>query len=282
MSETSRFHFHSHAAALSGRIVRVGEGKSAKFVKNSFIDLPAAALPAAGGRSSAQLTRKHLKDAFVKSFVRFDSATVTSEGVFDDAKGHFEATMGKRATGSLEPRTAVSADIRGLDIGLKGQVHMLVRRVRGGFTSKKGVSAGETAIELDKGTGFDGNSVRFVDTNGKAYTLTIAVDRDVFHKHHTLSALRSASAAPVSGAGADGMAHGTIVKPVAWKGREFPGSAIEAGGGVSIPGFGRVFFGEIAMSPTSRRLTMVRVSLGSPVGGDVAAADVMDNGSWSG
>jgi hypothetical protein len=282
MSDTSRFHFHSHAAALSGRIVRVGEGKSARLVKNSFIDLPAAALPAAGGRSSAQLTRKLLKDAFVKSFVRFDSATVTSEGVFDDAQGHFEATMGRRAAGSLEPRTTVRADIRGLDIGLKGHVHMLIRRVRGGFSSKKGVNPGETAIALDKDTGFDGNTVKFVNADGKAYTLAVAVDRDVFQKHHTLSALRSAPAAPVLRAGDDGTSHGTIVKPVAWKGREFPGSTVEPDGGVSIPGFGRVFFGEIAVSPTSRRLTMVRVNLGSPVGGDVAAADVMDNGSWSG
>jgi hypothetical protein len=278
MSETSRFHFHSHAAALSGRIVRVGEGKNAKFVKNAFIDLPAAALPASGGRSSAQLTRKYLKDSFVKSFVRFDSAIVTSEGVFDDAKAHFEATMGKRPSGSLEPRTTVSADIRGLDIGLKGQVHLLVRRVRGGFSSKKGVTPGETAIELDRGTGFEGNSVKFVDANGKTYTLNVEVNRDVFHNHHTLSALR----ASFPRAGEDGTTHGTIVKPVAWKGREFPGSAIETDGGVSIPGFGRVFFGEIAMLPTSRRLTMVRINLGSPVGGDVAAADVMDNGSWAG
>ena len=87
MPDVRRFVFHGHAAALSGRIVRVGEGAKAKFVKNSFIDLPAAAIPAAGGRSSATLSSKHLTDAVVRSFVRFDSAVVFSEGVFEDAKG---------------------------------------------------------------------------------------------------------------------------------------------------------------------------------------------------
>ena len=283
MPDVRRFVFHGHAAALSGRIVRVGEGAKAKFVKNSFIDLPAAALPAVGGRSSATLSRKHLTDAVVRSFVRFDSAVVFSEGVFEDAKGHFEATLGKRASDTLGPMTRVSADVRGLDVGLKGHVHMIIKRVRGGFTSKKGTAGGETAIELTTETGFDGNSVRFVDGDGKAYTLVVGVERDVFHAHHTFSALSAARGSSALRRADDGAMHGTIVKPLAWKGREFPGSKIdpERPGAVSVPGFGRVFFGEIAIAPQLRRLTMVRVSLGSPIGGDFACADFMDNGSIS-
>ena len=175
MPDTRRFVFHGHAAALSGRIVRVGEGTKAKFVKNAFIDLPAAALPAAGGRSTARPSPKQLADATVRSFVRFDSATVSSEGVFEDAKGHFEATLGKRALDTLGPMTRVSAEVRGLDVGLKGHVHMIIKRVRGGFTSKKGTAGGEAAIELSAETGFDGNSVRFVDAQGKAYSLVVGI-----------------------------------------------------------------------------------------------------------
>jgi hypothetical protein len=75
--------------------------------------------------------------------------------------------------------------------------------------------------------------------------------------------------------------HGTVVKPLKWKGPAFPGSTLdpERTNAVTIPGFGKVFFGEISLAPESRRLTMLRLSLGSPVGGDAAAADVMDNGS---
>jgi len=283
MPDTRRFVFHGHAAALSGRIVRVGEGTKAKFIKNSFIDLPAAALPAAGGRSTAKLSRKQLTDATVRSFVRFDSATALSEGVFEDAKAHFEATLGKRASNTLAPMTRVSADVSGLDVGLKGHVHMIIKRVRGGFTSKKGTAGGEAAIELSKETGFDGNSVRFVDAKGKAYSLVVGVERDVFHAHHTFSALKAAPGGSALRRADDGAMHGTIVKPLAWKGQEFPGSTIDPDqpGAVSVPGFGRVFFGEISIAPQQRRLTMVRVALGSPVGGDIGCVDVMDNGSLS-
>ncbi len=283
MPDARRFVFHGHAAALSGRIVRVGEGTKAKFVKNCFIDLPAAALPAAGGRSTARLSRKQLTDATVRSFVRFDSATVSTEGVFEDAKGHFEATLGKRASNTLAPMTRVSGEVRGLDVGLKGHVHMIIKRVRGGFTSKKSTAGGEAAIELNKETGFDGNSVRFVDAKGKAYSLVVGIDRDVFQTRHTFSALTAAPGGSALRRADDGAMHGTIVKPLTWKGPEFPGSTIDTDqpGAVSVPGFGRVYFGEIAMAPQLRRLTMVRVALGSPIGGDFGCVDVMDNGSLS-
>jgi hypothetical protein len=282
MADNRRFKFHGHAAALSGRIVRVGEGTKAKFVKNAFIDLPAAALPATGGRSSAKLSSKHFTDPVVKSFVRFQNATVSSEGVFEDARGHFEATQGKRASNTLTPMTKVSADVRGLDIGLKGHVRMTIKRVRGGFTSKKSMDASESGIQLTKETGFDGNNVTFVDEKGKPYVLTVGIAKEVFDTHDTFSAITAAPDAVLARTD-DGAAHGTVVKPLKWKGREFPGSAIdpEQPNTVSIPGFGRVFFGEITITPQSRRLTMVRLDLGSPIGGDCACADFMDNGGGS-
>jgi hypothetical protein len=282
MADNRRFKFHGHAAALSGRIVRVGEGTKAKFVKNAFIDLPAAALPATGGRSSAKLSSKHFTDPVVKSFVRFQNATVSSEGVYEDARGHFEATQGKRDQNTLTPVTKVSADVRGLDIGLKGYVRMTIKRVRGGFTSKKDMAAGENGIQITKETGFDGNGVTFVDEKGKPYVLTVGIAKEVFDTHDTFSAITAAPNAALARTD-DGAAHGTVVKPLKWKGREFPGSALDPDqpNTVSIPGFGRVFFGEITVTPQSRRLTMVRLDLGSPIGGDCACADVMDNGGGS-
>jgi len=282
MADNQRFKFHGHAAALSGRIVRVGEGTKAKFIKNAFIDLPAAALPATGGRSSARLSRKNLTDPVVRTFVRFENASVSSEGVYEEAKGHFEVTQGKRASNTLTPVTKVSADVRGLDIGLKGNVRMTIKRVRGGFTSKKNMAAGESGIQLTRETGFDGNCVTFVDEKGKPYVLTVGIAKELFDTHDTFSAITAAPNAALARTD-DGAAHGTVVKPLRWKGREFPGSAIdpERPNTVSIPGFGQVSFGEITMTPQSRRLTMVRLDLGSPIGGDCACADVMDNGGGS-
>lgn len=308
MADTRRHVFHGHAATISGRIVRVGEGKKAKFIKNAFIDVPAAALPTSGGRSSAKISQKQLTPTVVRSLVRFSGATASTEGVYDDAKGHFAATMGERAHSSLTATTRVRVDVKGLDIGLKNNVRMVIPRLRGGFTARSGTAVGDVAIKLDKDTGFDGNSVRFFDGQGKSYVLTVGVERDVFHAHDTFSAITAAAAdaaflsqfghvlhaSKAARAGAateppplvrtdDGAVQGTIVKPISWKGSAFPGAEIDPDrpNTVSIPGFGRVFFGEIMLAPQSRRLTMVRVNLGSAVGGDVSAGDVMDNGSGS-
>jgi len=302
----ARHVFHGHAAALSGRIVRIGEGKKARFVKDAFIDLPAAALPTAGGRSTANISRRNLTHPFVRTFVRFKSATASSEGVFDDAKAHFAATLGKRARRLLPARTTVSAEIDGLEIGLKGSIRMRVARVAGGFTAQKGAADTDTSIQLNRETGFGGNSVTFVDADNRRYVLRVGVERDLFRTHDTFSRMTAAAAKPafmrkfahvLHGAGAlarrggkaalrlvkgdDGAVHGTVVKPLKWKGPAFPGATIdpERSNAVSIPGFGKVFFGEITLAPKSRRLTMIRLSFGSPVAGDAAAADVMDNGT---
>ena len=309
MPDTLRHLFHGHAAALSGRIVRVGEGKQAKFIKDAFIDVPAAALPTSGGRSTANVSNKDLRHAVVRSFVRFKSATASSEGVFDDAKAHFAATLGKLHHSTLTTTTTVSAEVRGLDVGLKGNVRMLIKRVCGGFTAQKGGAAGDMAIRLTAKTGFDANSVTLVDGKGKRYILNVGIEHDVFSGHDTFAAitaaagkasflrkfghvLHSARLAPGSEAAEaprlpattkEGAMQGTVVKPLEWKGQEFPGSTIdpERRNILSVPGFGRVAFGEITLAPESRRLTMVRITLGSPIGGDFACADVADNGSVS-
>src|SRR5262245_19846470 len=49
--------------------------------------------------------------------------------------------------------------------------------------------------------------------------------------------------------------------------------------GIAVPGFGTVYLGELLITHGSRRLTMIRVKMGSPEEGEVAAADVGGNGS---
>ena len=48
---------------------------------------------------------------------------------------------------------------------------------------------------------------------------------------------------------------------------------------IDVPSVGRVFLGEILLLPYARRLTMVRVAMGSPVAGDVELASGEVNGS---
>ena len=49
---------------------------------------------------------------------------------------------------------------------------------------------------------------------------------------------------------------------------------------LEIPELGKIFFGEILVASHSRRLTMLRLDLGSPVGGLLAFSEVETNGTW--
>jgi hypothetical protein len=74
--------------------------------------------------------------------------------------------------------------------------------------------------------------------------------------------------------------HATIVKEIRWDGAPFPGARIDHNL-VVVPIFGRIYFGELLITASSKRLTMVRMDLGSPAGGSALCASVEDNGGWS-
>lgn len=305
MALTRRYLFHGHSAAIGGRIVRIGEGKQAKLIKDGFIDLPASSLTVVGGRSESKLDGKQLSGV-ASQVVRFATAHALSEGVFDDLKGQYAVTLQERAADTLTTTTRVSAEVTGLEMGLPGNPRMVIKRVRGGFTSQSSTASGETPVQLDRETRFEG--VTFIDREGKSYTLLVDVEPQVFSDNDTFTKLTSAASdarfakrfghtlflppadtqraptAPALKKTDGGAVQGTIIKPLRWKNDvPFPKSVIdpETRHSVKIPELGTIHFGEISIARQSRRLTMVRATLGSPAGGDCAAVDVQDNGGWS-
>ena len=76
----------------------------------------------------------------------------------------------------------------------------------------------------------------------------------------------------------DGVIYTTIVKELSWEGKPFPVRDRRAQ--VIVKNFGTVFFGELFIASSERRLTMVRFELGSPVGGYADVGDVASNGSF--
>jgi len=54
--------------------------------------------------------------------------------------------------------------------------------------------------------------------------------------------------------------------------------AVVDGHVITLNGFGRIFLGEFLITAVSRRLTLLRLKLGSPVAGDIACAEVESNG----
>jgi hypothetical protein len=50
---------------------------------------------------------------------------------------------------------------------------------------------------------------------------------------------------------------------------------------VVVKDFGRIFFGEVLISSGARRLTLMRLELGSDGGGQAGGPDVDTNGGYS-
>jgi hypothetical protein len=296
-----RFVFHGHAAALGGRIVRRGEGKAARVVKDGFIDVPGSALTVAGGRSTFSIPPDVLKgDA--ADVVKFATARTFAEGVFDDVKAHYEVTLGKRQADELTTTTRVNATVEGLMVGTA--IRLSIDRFHSGLIARSSAASGDTPVEVDPESRFD--NVRLIDATGKNYSLIVELDDTLFRQHSTYSSLMAAAndakfvrkygqmlfmhdqidghaAPPPAGRllrSDGGQVYGTIVKQIRWKGQPFPGAEISRNA-VRIPGWGRAFFGEVLLNQGSRRLTMVRGKLGSADGGDFGGGDVQDGGTWS-
>ena len=77
----------------------------------------------------------------------------------------------------------------------------------------------------------------------------------------------------------NGIIYTTIVESITWTGKPFPGATID-GHVVTVPDFGKIFFGELLVGGSERRLTMVRFELGSEWGGCADGGGVDTNGSY--
>src|SRR4051812_47350043 len=188
MELTRRFVFHGHAAALGGRIVRRGEGKNARVVKDGFIDLPGSALTVAGGRSTASIAADILKGDAAE-VVKFDAARTLAEGVFDDLKGHFDVTLGKRPVGELMTTTRVTATVEGLTVGT--MIRLSIGRLHAGLIARSSAASGETPVEIDPDSTLD--NVRVTDAAGQTYNLVIDLDKTPFSQYSTYSSLMTAA-----------------------------------------------------------------------------------------
>jgi hypothetical protein len=70
----------------------------------------------------------------------------------------------------------------------------------------------------------------------------------------------------------------SLVRDIQWVGKPHPDVTIE-GYKLRWPGFGRIYLGEILVGEGSRRLTMIRVEMGSPIEGSASSGSVDQSGS---
>lgn len=283
MDHPLRYVFHSHAAAFGGRIVRP---------KDIVLEAQgASALLVTGGRSVARLQRTAFDE-----FFEVESANTVTEGFFEDLKGFVDVTNHKAEEQSLTAVSRSRAEVVGLSVGRKPR--MTIKRVVAELTNRSAGHSGQPAIRIGKDVAVDGISI-------DGHRLVVELNTKPFLKHDTHARVLAAAddAKFVEEAGESlfmsrrfaGTAktpafrklirtgstiYATIVKSIRWDGKPFPKSEIHDNV-VVLPEFGRVFFGELLISEQSRRLTMVRMALGSDAGGSASAGDVETNGMWS-
>ena len=279
-----RFIFRGNAAAIGGRIVRP---------RDVIIDSStASSLTVAGGRSRSQSAA-----AKFGPWVSFGAASTSAEGLFDDVKQQIELSFGRVAEDALTMTTVVHADVTSLSVGDKPK--LTIKHLHAALTSKSPAASGEPAIAVGSETAIEGAAI---DDFGLVVTLAVPL----FQRFDTQSKLLTAADDPQfvqksgghllmkpAGRGRGkaappvtrlvqsyGTTYATIVRSIKWAGDPYPGATIDQHV-VTVPDFGRIFFGEILITDQSRRLTMLRLELGSPIGGFLACAEAETNGIWS-
>jgi hypothetical protein len=289
MDFKSRFLFHGHASAIGGRIVR-HKNKPIDLVIESASD---SALTPVGGRSRSNVAGKDFG-----GLVSFGSASTFAEGLFDNHKQVVNASYGRLDENALVATTRVTADIHDVVIGTGPT--LTVKRLRGTLHSRSPFGSGQPSIkpiDVRKQTVIEAVFIDdyelLIELNARVFgkydthaKLLTAVDDPRFvsrHGHHLFmrSGVDHRAAAPAGSlVVSHDLIHSTIVHKLRWKGKSCPGAHIDHHS-VKIPKFGRIYFGEMLISDRSRRLTMMRVKLGSPIGGQVAFAAMDPNGGWS-
>lgn len=290
MKFTRRFLFHGNAAAIGGRIVRHRTSKPIDLVIESTCE---SSLMPVGGRSHSTVNGKSYE-----GLVSFGSASTLAEGLFDNHRQAVQASYGRVPEDSLVATTRVSAEIHDVVVGtgptlkvklLRATLHSLSPLGSGQPSIKPIDARKQTAIE---GVFIDGHELlvelnlavfKQYDTHAKLLT---AVDNPKFVRSHghCLFLRTGVDRRTPPSAGrlvtSHQSIHASIINRLKWRGKPFPGAHIDHNS-VKIPKFGSIYFGEILISDRARRLTMMRVKLGSPIGGDLAFDSVEPNGVWS-
>ena len=224
-------------------------------------------------------------------FATLGSATTFAEGLFDDRRQLRELTHHRVAEESLTTTTTVRAEVRDVVVGQSPALR--VGQLRAALVAQSPRLSGAPSIKTAdlKISGVDIGGHKLIvelntdlfETHDTKAKLLTAADRPAFIREHGPSLLISRGAdgkvSRQSLVHAEGIIYASVVREIRWSGKPYPGATIDHHV-VTVPNFGRIFFGEILISDYSRRLTMLRLELGSPVGGFLAFDEVETNGTW--
>ncbi len=269
------FLYHAHGFALGGTIT--------KPFKAELDSHAATTLPVVGGYASAKSENFRFKE-----MVSFKSAHTYISGIRNDDGVH---------------STVVNTLIEGLNI-----LDVITADAIIGRLSSKHVDGKEPEI-IPLGSSFENLRIA-------GQPVEIDLDNDLFLKYPTYSALQTHFTGPDHTAeyqakkkprylwqrdsedlppelekgmmvppdtgyhDTKGVLHNSMVKQVRLSGKAGEAEERTYGYAIRIPQVGRLYLGEVFTSADTKRLSMLRLELGSPVTGTLAAAGPVSNGSW--
>jgi hypothetical protein len=229
--------------------------------------------------------------------LRFASARSEVKADFQDPAKAVEFTHGNHAQNRLPTRTTATTSIEGVSVlnaDASSRRMLSFGRIGAELVSEWPGSNRQTSIRMPMaaldGLKLDDHELE-VTFHNKLFS-----DRDTKYKLHQAyegndSFFRNYGHLFFAPAGqvpktrlirrlpqAGGLVFCTIVESIRWKGGPNLNCEIQ-GNKIVFKDFGSIYLGELFVSDFSRRLTMMRIQLGSPDGGDVSFAEVETNGS---
>ncbi len=258
-----RFIFHGNAMPFGGRIT---EKDNRPFLE-AIPSAPAAALSVTGGLSSA-------KGGTTEHFGAFRWGATEAEAKGEQlANGHYETVV----TSSITDAWAQNAPLV-----FEADLLRIVLVSDHGDSKPASIRIREVAFGGAKGIFLDGDRVEVVhnDDLNRAPTLREFVrnyksDSDFFDRHQDPLKPGGSHFGDAPPRTSGGYIITSIVHLIRWRNKDYQGHVLK------LTGFGTLYFGEVLMNANNRRLTMVRLEMGSSVKAGVAYAEADPNGTWA-
>jgi hypothetical protein len=251
---TARYMFAGHAIGAAARFHRLDEAENLNHV---IPTIGSCVVPITGGRTecNAGVYRYDVDEPRRRCLFAIEGVTAWVEGRGRDDRQETE----------LSVEVAGIEIVEKLRIGAVG-LHLLAHR-----------SPGADAVVSSKGSRIDGMRLGSV-------TAAITLDDEPLTKTGTADqfvAWHNQVGRPVEQHGE--YHRGTIVREIHLSGPEKELAEMKVEGHtIRWHGFGRIILGEIHVKGHERRVTMVRLAMGSDAGGDGTIGDTQTNGALPG
>jgi hypothetical protein len=289
-----RFIFLGNAVAFAAHIRRPTD--------HQFKAVASSCLPVTGGLAEASSGPQSFQD-----IISFTSASSSAEGDYADTRRAVDFTQGNFADNELSTQTFVDSRLSGLKITVPQETAPQADGKVTTFAVEQLHARLENASDRQNPTAFRGLEATFQGVFVDGHELLVITVPEVSSQYETYDKLVQAyhedsdfrkkfgalfylTGHEKTGVGAllfkptvpnaGGLILGTIVKELRWATTPAPGTEI-IGNRLKIDGVGSIYFGEILYDHNSRRLTLLRFQLGSPVGADGSVVEVHSNGqTW--